>query len=68
MKLTFNEFISSIWYHVTLAIRANGTNIPFTVISRTLSIGTSSVYSGSVLIQLPTSTTNDMTIFSLKLE
>lgn len=50
---------------LTLAIRANGTNIPSTVISRTLSVGTSSIYSGSVLVQLPANTVIDMAVSAL---
>ena len=50
---------------LTLAIRANGTNIPSTVISRALSVGTSSVYSGSVLVQLDANTIIDMAISAL---
>ena len=50
---------------LTLAIRANGTNIASTVISRALSVGTSSIYSGSVLVQLPGNTVIDMAVSAL---
>lgn len=50
---------------LTLAIRANGTNIASTVVSRTLSVGTSSLYNGSVLVQLPANTTIDMAVSAL---
>lgn len=50
---------------LTLAVRANGTNIAQTVVSRTLSVGTSSVYSGSVLVQLSANTIIDMAVSAL---
>ena len=50
---------------LTLAIRANGTNIASTVISRASSVGTSSIYSGSVLVQLPANTVIDMAVSAL---
>ncbi len=50
---------------LTLAVRANGTNIASTVISRALSVGTSSIYSGSVLVQLPANTVIDMAVSAL---
>lgn len=50
---------------VTLAVRSNGTNIPSTVISRTLSVGTSSIYSGSVIVTLSAGSIIDMAISAL---
>lgn len=50
---------------LTLAVRANGTNIQQTIVSRTLSVGTSSVYSGSVLVQLSANTIIDMAVSAL---
>ncbi len=50
---------------LTLAVRANGTNIASTVVSRALSVGTSSIYSGSVLVQLPANTVIDMAVSAL---
>ncbi len=50
---------------LTLAIRANGSNIPSTVVSRVLSVGTSSVYSGSTIVNLTAGTTIDMAISAL---
>lgn len=50
---------------LTLAVRANGTNIASTVISRSLSVGTSSIYSGSTLVQLPANTVIDMAASAL---
>lgn len=50
---------------LTLAVRSNGTNIASTVVSRALSVGTSSIYSGSVLVQLPANAVIDMTVSAL---
>lgn len=50
---------------VTLAVRANGSNIPSTVISRTLSVGTSSIYSGSVIVTLAAGSIIDMALSAL---
>lgn len=50
---------------LTLAVRANGTNIASTVVSRALSVGTSSIYSGSVLVQLPANTVIDIAVSAL---
>lgn len=50
---------------LTLAIRANGTNIPATVITRTLSVGSSSIYTGSIITTLPANSIIDMTVSAL---
>ncbi len=50
---------------VTLAIRINGTNIPSTVISRVLSVGVGSVYSGSTIVTLAAGNVIDMAISAL---
>ena len=50
---------------VTFAVRNNGTNIPSTIISRALSVGVGSIYSGSVLVQLPANTVIDMAVSAL---
>ncbi len=50
---------------VTLAVRANGTNIPSTVTSKVLSVSTSSIYSGSTIVQLQANTNIDMAISAL---
>ena len=50
---------------VTLAVRSNGTNIPATVISRVLSVGVGSIYSGSVIVTLPAGAVIDMAISAL---
>ena len=50
---------------LTMAVRNNGTNIPSTVISRLLSVGTSSVYSGSTIVNLPAGSVIDMAISAL---
>lgn len=50
---------------LTLAVRNNGTNIPATVISRILSVGVDSIYSGSVVVTLPAGAVIDMAISAL---
>lgn len=50
---------------VTVAVRSNGTNIPSSVISRTLSVGTSSIYSGSVIATLAAGSVIDMAMSAL---
>ncbi len=50
---------------VTLAVRVNGTNIPSTVISRALSVGVSSNYSGSTIVTLAAGDVVDMAISAL---
>lgn len=50
---------------VTMAVRNNGTNIASTVISRALSIGVSSVYSGSTIVTLNPSANIDLAISAL---
>lgn len=50
---------------LTLAVRNNGTNIPSTVISRALSVGTNSLYSGSVIVNLPANSVIDMAVSAL---
>lgn len=45
---------------LTLAVRVNGTNIPSTIISRALSVGVSSIYSGSVIVTLAANDVIDM--------
>ena len=50
---------------ITTAVRINGTNIPATVISRALSVATSSIYNGSVIVALTAGNTIDMAISAL---
>lgn len=50
---------------LTLAIRANGTNIPSTVVTRTLSVGSSSIYTGSIITNLAANSIIDMTVSAL---
>ena len=50
---------------VTFAVRNNGTNIPSTIISRALSVGVGSIYSGSVIVTLAAGDVIDMAISAL---
>lgn len=47
---------------LTLAVRANGTNIPSTVISRLLPVGVNSIYSGSTIVTLTAGSVIDMAV------
>ena len=49
----------------TQSIRVNGTNIPSTIISRALSVGVSSIYSGSTIVTLASGDIIDMAISAL---
>lgn len=50
---------------LTQAVRVNGTNIPSTVISRALSVGVGSVYSGSTVVTLAAGDVVDMALSAL---
>ncbi len=50
---------------LTQAVRINGTNIPDTVISRILSVGVGSIYSGSVIVTLAAGDVIDMALSAL---
>jgi len=50
---------------VTMAVRNNGTNIESTVISRALSVGVSSVYSGSTIVNLSSGSVLDLSLSAL---
>ncbi len=50
---------------VTLAVRSNGTIIPSTAISRVLSVGVGSLYSGSTIINLTAGDVIDMALSAL---
>lgn len=50
---------------ITLAVRVNGANIPSTTISRSLSVGTSSIYNGSTIVSLNAGNVIDMAISAL---
>ena len=50
---------------LTLAVRSNGNNIPGTVLSKTLSVGTTSIYSGTVIVSLSANSTIDMAVSAL---
>ncbi len=50
---------------LTFAVRINGTNIPDTVISRVLSVGVGSTFSGSVIVSLNAGDVIDMAVSAL---
>lgn len=50
---------------VTFAVRNNGTNIPSSVISRALSVGVNTIYSGSIIVNLNAGVNLDLAISSL---
>lgn len=50
---------------LTFAVRANGTNISATVLSRNLSVGANSLYNGSVIVTLNAGSIIDMAVSAL---
>lgn len=50
---------------LTMAVRNNGTNIASTVISRVLSVGVGSIYSGSTIVTLAAGDVIDMAVSAL---
>ncbi len=61
----FSNVSAALGTTITLAVRSNGTNIPSTVVSRVLSVGVGSIYSGSVIVALPAGAVIDMAISAL---
>jgi len=61
----FSNMTAAVATTVTMAVRSNGTNIPATVTSRALSVGVSSIYSGSVIVNLPAGATIDLAMSAL---
>ncbi len=61
----FSNVSAALGTTVTQAVRSNGTNIPATIISRVLSVGVGSIYSGSVIVTLPAGAVIDMAISAL---
>ena len=61
----FSNLSAALGTTVTMAVRQNATNIPSTVISRLLSVGVSSIYSGSVIVSLNAGDVIDMAISAL---
>ncbi len=50
---------------VTVAVRRNGTNIPSTVLTRTLAIGTETIYQGNTIVTLTAGDVIDLAISAL---
>jgi len=50
---------------LTIAVRQNGTNIPATQMSRSLSANANSIYSGSVIVTLTAGTNIDLAMSAL---
>jgi len=61
----FSNLSAAVATTLTFAVRNNGTNIPATVISRVLSVGVGSIYSGSVLVTLAAGDVIDMALSAL---
>lgn len=61
----FISATASVATTLTLAVRQNGTNIPSLVISRPLTVGTSSIYSGTAIVSLTAGSTIDMALSAL---
>lgn len=61
----YSNISAAVGTTVTLAVRTNGTNIPSTVISRALSVGVNSIYSGSTVVTLAAGDVIDMAVSAL---
>lgn len=61
----FSNVSAALGTTITQSIRVNGTNIPSTIISRALSVGVSSIYSGSTIVTLASGDIIDMAISAL---
>lgn len=61
----FSNISAAVGTTVTQAVRVNGANIPSTVISRALSVGVGSTYSGSTIVTLAAGDVIDMAISAL---
>jgi len=61
----FSNVSAAIGTTVTQAVRINGTNIPSTIISRVLSVGVGSTYTGSTIVTLAAGDVIDMAISAL---
>ncbi len=61
----FSNVSAALGTTVTQAVRVNGTNIPSTVISRVLSVGVGSTYTGSTIVTLTAGSVIDMAISAL---
>ena len=61
----FSNVSAAVGTTVTQAVRINGTNIPSTIISRALSVGVGSTYTGSTIVTLVAGDVIDMAISAL---
>ena len=61
----FSNVSAAVATTLTQAVRINGTNIPSTVLSRVLSVGIGSIYSGSVIVTLAAGDVIDMALSAL---
>ncbi len=65
-EINFSSNISvALGTTVTLAVRNNGVNIPSATISRVLSVGVGSLFSGSVIVNLTAGAVIDMALSAL---
>ena len=61
----YSNMTAAVATTVTMAVRNNGANIPSTVISRALSVGVGSIYSGSTIITLAAGAVIDLAMSAL---
>lgn len=61
----FSNVSAAVATTITQAVRVNGTNIPSTVISRALSVGVGSTYTGSTIVTLAAGDVVDMAVSAL---
>lgn len=61
----FSNVTAALGTTVTQAVRVNGTNVPSTIISRVLSVGVGSTYTGSTIVTLAAGDVIDMAVSAL---
>ena len=65
-EITYNTTLSaSLGAAVTMSVRQNGTNIPSATISRTLSVGVGSLFSGNTVVALAAGDVIDLAVQAL---
>lgn len=58
----YSNLSATVGANVTTAVRINGTDIPSTIISRSLSVGVGSIYSGSAIVTLSAGDVIDLAV------
>lgn len=65
-EINYNTTLSAaVATTITFAVRVNGTDVPSATISRLLSVGTSSLFNGSTIVNLAAGSVIDMALSAL---